>query len=114
VRDFAQVAGKKLVDKEIAHYALAQLDVDSRGLDEMDKKILLTILDKFGGGPVGLSSLSVAVGEDAGTIEEVFEPFLVQEGFIQRTQRGRVATRTAFEHFGRKTSGSRQTGFALG
>ncbi|MBM3315638.1 Holliday junction branch migration DNA helicase RuvB [candidate division WOR-3 bacterium] len=114
VRDFAQVAGKKLLDKEIAHYALAQLDVDSRGLDEMDKKILLTIIDKFGAGPVGLSSVAVAVGEDAGTIEEVFEPFLVQEGFLQRTPRGRVATSLALRHFGRQSNVETQTNLELG
>ncbi|MEO0079063.1 MAG: Holliday junction branch migration DNA helicase RuvB [candidate division WOR-3 bacterium] len=102
VRDFAQVQKKKVVDKEITQFALAKLDVDSRGLDEMDKKILLTIIDKFSGGPVGLSSLAVAVGEDAGTIEEVFEPFLVQEGFLQRTPRGRMATPLAYRHFGRR------------
>ncbi len=102
VRDFAQVKGKIKIDKEIVQFALAQLDVDSRGLDEMDKKIILTILDKFQGGPVGIGSISAAVSEDPGTIEEVYEPFLIQEGFIQRTPRGRVATRLAFEHFGRK------------
>lgn len=102
VRDFAQVKGKIKIDKEIVQFALAQLDVDSRGLDEMDKKIILTILDKFRGGPVGIGSISAAVSEDPGTIEEVYEPFLIQEGFIQRTPRGRVATRLAFEHFGRK------------
>ncbi|MEO0085598.1 MAG: Holliday junction branch migration DNA helicase RuvB [candidate division WOR-3 bacterium] len=108
VRDFAQVQGKKKVDKAIAQYALAQLDVDSAGLDEMDKKILLTVMDKFSGGPVGLSSLAVAVGEDAGTIEEVFEPFLVQEGFMQRTPRGRVATPLAYRHFSRRPAQAAQ------
>ncbi|MEO0073311.1 MAG: Holliday junction DNA helicase RuvB C-terminal domain-containing protein, partial [candidate division WOR-3 bacterium] len=108
VRDFAQVAGKSRLDKEIARYALAQLDVDSKGLDEMDKRLLATIIDKFRGGPVGLSSLAVAVGEDPGTIEEVFEPFLVQEGFIQRTPRGRVATELAFRHLDREFRTPRQ------
>ena len=109
VRDFAQVHGKDKVDEEITKYALTQLDVDSRGLDDMDKKILLTIIDKFGGGPVGLNTLSVSVGEDSGTIEEVYEPFLVQEGFIQRTPRGRVATRQAYVHFERKGPVSNQS-----
>ncbi len=108
VRDFAQVHGKERLDKEIAQFALARLDVDGRGLDDMDKKILLTIVDKFGGGPVGLGSLSAAVGEDAGTIEEVYEPFLVQEGFIQRTPRGRVATPLTFSHLQRKRRTSPQ------
>jgi Holliday junction DNA helicase RuvB len=99
VRDFAQVKGKKIIDKEIADYGLGQLDVDQRGLDDMDKKILMTIIEKFRGGPVGLGSLAVAVGEDAQTIEEVYEPFLVMEGFIKRTPRGREATDFAFEHF---------------
>jgi len=113
VRDFAQVHGKDRVDKEIAEFALGQLDVDTRGLDEMDKKILLTIIDKFSGGPVGASSLAVAVGEDVGTIEEVFEPFLVQEGFIHRTPRGRVATAAAFEHFGRRPKATCQAELGL-
>ncbi len=99
VRDFAQVKGKKTIDKAIADYGLSQLEVDQRGLDEMDKKIILTIIEKFKGGPVGLNSLSVAVGEDAQTIEEVYEPFLIMEGFIKRTARGREATNLAFEHF---------------
>jgi len=108
VRDFAQVQDKKGIDLEIARYALSQLEVDARGLDEMDKKILLTIIDKFGGGPVGIGSLSVAVGEDKGTLEEVYEPFLVQEGFIQRTPQGRIATALAHKHFGRKARGADQ------
>ncbi|MGQ9708145.1 MAG: Holliday junction branch migration DNA helicase RuvB [bacterium] len=108
VRDYAQVKGNELIDKEIAHYALSQFDVDSKGLDEMDKKIILTIIDKFGGGPVGIGSISIAVSEDAGTIEEVYEPFLVQEGFIQRTPRGRVATPLAYAHFGRKPTSPTQ------
>lgn len=102
VRDFAQVHGKERLDLEIAQFALARLDVDGRGLDDMDKKILTTIVDKFDGGPVGISSLAAAVGEDSGTIEEVYEPFLVQEGFIQRTPRGRTATALTFNHLGRK------------
>lgn len=99
VRDFAQVEGKEEIDVEICEYALEKLEVDKRGLDEMDKKIIRTIIEKFQGGPVGINSLSVAVGEDAQTIEEVFEPFLIMEGFIKRTSRGREATALAYEHF---------------
>ncbi|MEO0226673.1 MAG: Holliday junction branch migration DNA helicase RuvB [candidate division WOR-3 bacterium] len=99
VRDFAQVKGKEIIDLEICEYALKKLDVDKRGLDEMDKKIIRTIIEKFQGGPVGINSLAVAIGEDAQTIEEVFEPFLIMEGFIRRTPRGREATRLAYEHF---------------
>ena len=99
VRDFAQVQQKPKIDRAIAEYGLGQLDVDTRGLDEMDKKILLTIIEKFSGGPVGLNSLAMAVGEDAETIEEVYEPFLIYEGFVRRTPRGREATSAAFAHF---------------
>ncbi|MEO0124236.1 MAG: Holliday junction branch migration DNA helicase RuvB [candidate division WOR-3 bacterium] len=98
VRDFAQVQNKEIIDMEICEYALKKLDVDKRGLDEMDKKIILTIIEKFQGGPVGINSLAVAVGEDAQTIEEVFEPFLIMEGFIKRTPRGRLVTPLAYEH----------------
>jgi Holliday junction DNA helicase RuvB len=108
VRDFAQVGGKALVDKEITRYALTQLDVDTLGLDEMDKKILTTIIDRFDGGPVGASSLAVAVGEDVGTLEEVYEPFLVQQGLIQRTPRGRMAQKRAYDHFNRRVSNRSQ------
>jgi Holliday junction DNA helicase RuvB len=100
VRDFAQVERKSAIDNEITRYALTQLDVDALGLDEMDKKVLSVIIERFGGGPVGLGSLAVAVGEDAGTLEEVYEPFLVQQGMIQRTPRGRVAQQLAYEHLG--------------
>lgn len=113
VRDFAQVQGKDMVDREIAEYALGQLDVDKRGLDDMDKKILLTVIDKFSGGPVGISSLAVAVGEDTGTIEEVYEPFLVQEGFLHRTPRGRMATKLAYTHFNRRPAASLQAELEL-
>jgi Holliday junction DNA helicase RuvB len=99
VRDFAQVKEKDEIDLEICEYALKKLEVDKRGLDDMDKKIIKTIIEKFEGGPVGISSLAVAVGEDAQTIEEVFEPFLIMEGFIKRTPRGREATPLAYEHF---------------
>jgi Holliday junction DNA helicase RuvB len=100
-RDFAQVKGDGTVTKEIAAYALEALEVDEHGLDDMDKRILLCILDKYSGGPVGLNTLAVAVGEEPGTIEEVYEPYLIQEGFIKRTPRGREATQTAFKYFGR-------------
>jgi Holliday junction DNA helicase RuvB len=99
-RDFAQVRGKKTIDREEADYALGRLQVDSRGLDEMDRRILKMIVHQFGGGPVGVSSLAVAVSEETETIEDVYEPFLIQEGLLQRTSRGRVATETAFNHLG--------------
>jgi len=102
-RDFADFEGLKAVDLKITQKALAALEVDEDGLDEMDKEILLTIIEKFGGGPVGLNTISVAVNEDPGTIEEVYEPFLIQKGLIQRTPRGREATRLAYDRFG-KTS----------
>ncbi|OPX17527.1 Holliday junction branch migration DNA helicase RuvB [candidate division WOR-3 bacterium 4484_100] len=99
VRDFAQVKEKAEIDLEICEYALERLEVDKRGLDDMDKRIIKTIIEKFNGGPVGIKSLAVAVGEDAQTIEEVFEPFLIMEGFIKRTPRGREATPLAYDHF---------------
>ncbi|MGY6558685.1 MAG: Holliday junction branch migration DNA helicase RuvB [Nitritalea sp.] len=98
-RDFAQVKGDGQITLEIAKIALKALDVDENGLDEMDNRILLTIIDKFKGGPVGLSTIATACGEEAETIEEVYEPFLIQEGYIKRTSRGRVATDKAFAHF---------------
>ncbi|HNW99255.1 MAG TPA: Holliday junction branch migration DNA helicase RuvB [Bacteroidales bacterium] len=101
VRDFAQIKGNGIIDLDISHYALKALNVDENGLDEMDNKILSTIIDKFKGGPVGISTISTAVGEDSGTIEEVYEPFLVQEGYIQRTPRGREATEKAYKHLGK-------------
>ncbi len=106
VRDFAQVKGSGVIDLEISKTALEALDVDIHGLDEMDNKILTTIIDKFRGGPVGLTTIATAVGEDAGTIEEVYEPFLIQEGFLMRTPRGRKATEAAFKHLGRYMTGS--------
>lgn len=102
VRDFAQIKGNGAIDVEIARYALNALHVDSYGLDEMDNKILLTIIDKFKGGPVGLSTLATAVSENSETIEEVYEPYLIQEGFIIRTPRGREVTDKAYTHLGRK------------
>lgn len=101
VRDFALVKGTGTIDLEITRYALEALNIDRFGLDQIDNKILLTIIDKFSGGPVGLSTLATAIGEDPGTIEEVFEPFLIKEGFLQRTPRGRLATPLAYRHLGR-------------
>jgi Holliday junction DNA helicase RuvB len=101
VRDFAQVKGTGSIDMEISLFALNALNIDNYGLDEMDHKILLTIIDKFNGGPVGLTTIATAVGDDAGTIEEVYEPFLIMNGFIKRTPRGRVVTPLAYEHFGK-------------
>lgn len=109
VRDFAQVKGNGTIDVQIADYAMEALNIDENGLDEMDNKILLTIIDKFNGGPVGLTTIATAVGEDSGTIEEVYEPFLIMQGFINRTPRGREATARAFDHFGR--SKEAQQGF---
>ncbi|MGO4817552.1 Holliday junction branch migration DNA helicase RuvB [Flavobacterium sp. W22_SRS_FP1] len=101
VRDFAQIKGNGTIDIEIARYALKALNVDAHGLDEMDNKILTTIIDKFKGGPVGLSTLATAVSESSETVEEVYEPFLIQEGFIMRTPRGREVTDKAYKHLGR-------------
>ncbi|MFL5753400.1 MAG: Holliday junction branch migration DNA helicase RuvB [Bacteroidia bacterium] len=101
VRDFAQIKGNGIIDMEMAHYSLGQLNVDKNGLDEMDHRILSTIIDKFKGGPVGITTISTAVGEEAGTIEEVYEPFLIQEGYIMRTPRGREATELAYKHLGK-------------
>ncbi len=101
VRDFAQVKGNGVITSEITQTALQALNIDQYGLDEIDNKILLTIIDKFRGGPVGISTIATAIGEDAGTIEEVYEPFLIMEGFIKRTPRGRTATKLAYDHLGR-------------
>ncbi len=101
VRDFAQIKGDGTINMEIVHIALDALNVDQNGLDEMDIRILTTIIDKFKGGPVGLTTIATAVGEDAGTIEEVYEPFLIMEGYIQRTARGREATDRAYKHLGK-------------
>ena len=102
VRDFAQVKGSGRINIDIAQYALSALNIDQYGLDEIDNKILLTIIDKFKGGPVGVSTIATAIGEDSGTVEEVYEPFLIMEGFIKRTPRGRMATELAYRHFGRR------------
>ena len=106
VRDFAQIKGNGKIDIEIAKFALKALNVDAHGLDEMDNKILTTIIDKFKGGPVGLTTLATAVSESGETIEEVYEPFLIQEGFIVRTPRGREVTELAYKHLGRMKSGN--------
>src|SRR5207244_12234617 len=90
---------KNVITKEVSDYSLKQLEVDEHGLDDMDKRILLTIIEKYAGGPVGVNTIAVAVGEEPGTIEEVYEPFLIQEGFLKRTARGREATDLAYKHF---------------
>ena len=108
VRDFAMVKGTGIIDIEITKIALSALNIDDFGLDDMDHKILLTIIDKFQGGPVGITTIATAVSEDAGTIEEVYEPFLIKEGFIKRTQRGRVATQKSYLHFGRQVANNQQ------
>jgi len=101
IRDFAQVKGNGIIDMEITRFGLDALNIDRSGLDEMDNKILSTIIDKFKGGPVGLNTIATAVGEEAGTIEEVYEPFLIKEGYIKRTPRGREVTSNAYEHLGK-------------
>ncbi|MBS1917358.1 MAG: Holliday junction branch migration DNA helicase RuvB [Bacteroidetes bacterium] len=106
VRDFAQVLSNGVIDLNITQHALRALNVDEHGLDEMDNKILLTIIEKFKGGPVGIGTIATAVAEEAGTLEEVYEPFLIQEGFLQRTPRGREVTAKAYEHLGKKPSGN--------
>ncbi|MEJ6979258.1 Holliday junction branch migration DNA helicase RuvB [Pedobacter sp. P351] len=110
-RDFAQIKGNGSIDTKIAKYALNALNVDEHGLDEMDNRILVAIIDKFKGGPVGVKTIATAVGEDEGTIEEVYEPFLIQEGFLMRTSRGREVTELAYKHLGRLKPGGSQTLF---
>ena len=111
VRDFAQVKGSGKIDLEITRYALEALNIDKYGLDDMDNRILVTIIDKFRGGPVGISTISTAVGEDAGTLEEVYEPYLIKEGFMKRTPRGREVTELAYKHLGRSRYGDSPTLF---
>lgn len=111
VRDFAQVKGTGKIDMVITRYALEALNIDKYGLDDMDNRILLTIIDKFRGGPVGISTIATAVGEDAGTIEEVYEPYLIKEGFMKRTPRGREVTELAYRHLGRARYGDSPTLF---
>jgi len=102
IRDFALVRHSGIITKAIAVSALGSLDIDEKGLDDMDRAIILAMIDKFNGGPVGIKNISVAVGEESDTIEEVYEPFLIQEGFIQRTQRGRIVTELGYKHYGKK------------
>jgi Holliday junction DNA helicase RuvB len=104
VRDFAEIKGDGTIETNITRYALDALNVDKRGLDEMDNRILTTIIDKFKGGPVGISTIATAVGENSGTLEEVYEPFLIQEGFMVRTPRGRQVTEAAYKHLGKVPS----------
>lgn len=111
VRDFAQVKGSGRIDVDIARFALEALNIDRYGLDEIDNKILGIIIDKFGGGPVGLSTIATALGEDPGTLEEVYEPFLIKEGFIKRTPRGREVTELAYKHLGRNRFSAGRTLF---
>ena len=111
VRDFAQVKGTGNIDMDITRHALAALNIDKHGLDEMDNRILIAIIDKFKGGPVGITTIATAVGEDAGTIEEVYEPFLIKEGFIKRTPRGREVTELAYKHLGKVKYGDSGTLF---
>jgi len=111
IRDFAQIKGGGQIDQKIARYGLEALNVDEGGLDEMDNKILLAIIHKFNGGPVGISTIATAVGEEAGTIEEVHEPFLIMEGYIQRTARGREVTAKAYKHLGINQPGTTITLF---
>ena len=101
VRDFAQVRGNGVIDLEITRFALNALNIDTRGLDAIDNKILSTIIDKFNGGPVGAGTIATAISEDVGTLEEVYEPFLIKEGFLKRTPRGRVVTDLAYQHLGK-------------
>jgi Holliday junction DNA helicase RuvB len=103
IRDFAQVKGTGIIDLEITRYGLKALNIDDRGLDEMDNRILTVIIDKFKGGPVGLNTIATAIGEESGTIEEVYEPFLIKEGFLKRTLRGREATEHAYRHLGKQS-----------
>ena len=105
VRDFAEIKGKGNIDQAITEFALDALHVDKKGLDEMDNRILSALIDKFGGGPVGASTIATAIGENPGTLEEVYEPYLIQEGFLIRTPRGRQATPAAYSHLGRKPDG---------
>ena len=111
VRDFAQVRGNGAIDTAIAELSLTALNIDSFGLDEIDNKILLTIIDKFNGGPVGLTTIATALGEDAGTVEDGYEPFLIKEGFLKRTPRGREVTTLAYEHLHRTRQSKQQTLF---
>jgi len=111
VRDYAQVRANGTITAQVARDALSRLNVDEFGLDDMDARILKTIIEKFSGGPVGLNTVAVAVGEDSGTLEEVYEPYLIQQGFLERTARGRVATAHAYRRFGMKMPASQPSMF---
>jgi len=111
VRDFAQIKGDGVINKDIAEYGLKALNVDTYGLDDMDNRILHAIIEKFGGGPVGITTIATAVGEEPGTLEEVYEPFLIMEGFLKRTPRGREATAKAYQHIGKEMPGKANTLF---
>ena len=113
VRDYAQVRGEGHITGEIADKALAMLEIDEHGLDEMDKRILEAIVTKFGGGPVGVSSMAVAVGEEPDTLEEVYEPYLIMEGYLKRTPQGRVATELGYQRLGLKFAGTKQGSLSL-
>lgn len=108
IRDFAQVKWDGVITREVANEALEMMEIDKKGLDKMDKSILLTIMDKFDGGPVGIDTLSISLNEEKETIEDIYEPFLIQIGYLSRTSRGRIVTRLAYEHFGRKPKASLQ------
>jgi Holliday junction DNA helicase RuvB len=108
VRDFAQVQGDGVITRDLVTGAMKRLEVDEKGLDQMDRRLLLTIIDKFEGGPVGLETLAAALNEEKDTLEDVYEPFLIQEGFLDRTPRGRQATRLSYEYFDRKKPGAMQ------
>jgi Holliday junction DNA helicase RuvB len=108
VRDYAEVKGDGTIDGTIAREALDAFEVDQKGFDQMDRKLLLALIEKFSGGPVGVESLAAAIGEERVTIEDVYEPYLIQEGYLQRTARGRVASTRAYEHFGLKSPGAQK------
>ena len=110
VRDFALIKGDGSIDSKITEYGLSSLNVDANGLNQMDKDVLLTIIEKFSGGPVGLNTISTAVGEEANTIEEIYEPFLIQQGYLMRTPRGRQATELAYKHLERESGDELQKG----
>ncbi len=111
MRDYAEVKSDGTIDAKIAHRALDAFEVDQKGFDQMDRKLLLTLIEKFNGGPVGVESLSAAMGEEKTTIEDVYEPYLIQEGYVQRTARGRIASAKAYEHFGLKVSNGQKEFF---
>jgi len=113
VRDYAEVKADSIITREVAKMALIMLEIDERGFDTMDRKLLLTIIEKFGGGPVGIETISAAISEDKDTIEDVYEPFLIQEGFLHRTPRGRLATPNAYRHFGIIKPGETEQGSLL-